>query len=371
MSPRRHFPTIACFAPLLLAVLPAVCPAAPCPAPTILIDNHTTVTTDCVATPALHVPQTTEFVGSFEGRNAARTLGGQSTYEGHVIFLEKPRAVVEGLLPPNSGLHLAAPSSTATDPSNYPVLVMYGLQSNLSWNLAYVSLLQPQYQPYYELVLLIPFVQKDGGSSKWHNYIVRMYLNWQLGVDVGIAYYGYQKRLATFGTEALPPLTSTSPTPPGSVQMSACSPTSATSGCSASSNGKQFTARMLGVGAWGPSSSLDSLDSYQAMKSILSMPVLGTCEAPNLFGGCYMFGQPAVLPIIVTNGAHMCSYFVFTWDSAQARRESAELAFLSDFSLQGGNLSPWVQQVMSNVPDGAFGVKDLNWQLTLSQACVW
>src|SRR5262245_45044487 len=94
------------FALLLPSILPAVCWGAPCPPPSVSIDESAAV--NPCSSP--HFPQPTEFEGTFDP-NDITVLGGQSKYVGHIVFASMSRSLVAGVLPLD--LRLAAASTTA------------------------------------------------------------------------------------------------------------------------------------------------------------------------------------------------------------------------------------------------------------------
>ena len=266
-----------------------------------------------------------DFEGSYD-RPGEPPINAQTRYVGDIVFANLPAAVAAAVLP--SDLQLA--TNTGAKPGLHPIVLVFGSQTNPS------SIIPPinGAPDYHEMILLIPFVQKVGGQKKWHNYVVRMYLDWQMGVDGGNLIYGYRKELGVLvrGTPA---------TQPPEFTFDVSQP-----------NAARLHAEVTGLSAWmDDSAAQTALPNYQAMKMIFDMPVLGTW--PPSYG---------------TASPYVCSYFIWKWDApAQVRSASTQLRFMSEFV---PNMTQWVGQgTMSSLADGDWGVDGLNWQLTTPKAC--
>jgi len=115
--------------------------------------------------------------------------GGQATYNGQIVFANMSRKKAEMLLP---ALKLTLAANTGAHPDVHPVFHLHGMQTQTDW------IINGQQQPvgsdYGEFMLLIPFVQIDGGPQ-WYNFAARMYLNDPGAVLLGL-YFGYRKILA-------------------------------------------------------------------------------------------------------------------------------------------------------------------------------
>jgi hypothetical protein len=98
------------------------------------------------------------------------------------------------------------------------------------------------------------------------------------------------------------------------------------------------------------SAAMTTLANYAAMKAIFLMPMLGTWP-PS-----YMITPP-----------YVCSYFVWTWNTATVRSATTTFQFLTKFV---PNMDSWVSAgTLTNLRDADFGVRGLDWQLTLPQTC--
>lgn len=76
---------------------------------------------------------------------------------------------------------------------------MLGLQGDLSWVLTDeegLRLIPSGTPPDKELILLSPYVVRSGGA-KWHNCVIRMYLDNFSAIFMGNPIYAYAKQLAT------------------------------------------------------------------------------------------------------------------------------------------------------------------------------
>lgn len=133
----------------------------------------------------------------FEGHpvppaGAVTTGGLQGTYNGVLTFANVDRTTVSQLLPENFEL---APRKTSHLPNLHPVVLMFGDPTDGAFVVSPTAI-QPTGIHYSEMILAVPFVQKQNQSGGWHTYIVRMYLDNSAAVAGGIP-YGYQKVLAS------------------------------------------------------------------------------------------------------------------------------------------------------------------------------
>ena len=265
-----------------------------------------------------------DFTGSYDSAAKEPAINTQTTWNGDIVFTNLPRSVVSNVLP--ADLQLAA--NVGDMPGQHPVVLMFGVQTNLRWVVPPI----PAGNPYNEMILLIPFVQKVGGQ-KWHDYVVRMYLDWQMGVDGGNLLYGYRKELGTLVQSAS--LTQ----PPEFIYK-------VTQG-----NAPRLTAQVTGQSAWmSDAAAKTALANYEDMKTIFGMPILGTWPAS------YATASP-----------YVCSYFVFQWDAVSVRSASTSFQFESNFV---PNMDPWVAAgTLYNLKNGDFGVTGLSWQLTSPKTC--
>jgi hypothetical protein len=278
------------------------------------------------------IPSTPGFWGAddFEGTYKPASgpmMNGTTTFNGEIVFANLPSGVVDDVLP--ADLQLAP--NVGDMPGQHPIVLVFGAQTELRSSAPLITT-EAQYGDYRELMLLIPFVRKVG-ETKWHTWVVRMYLDWQVGVDGGNLLYGYRKDLAVLARDT------PHPAPPDFV----------------------FKVSQLGVARFnapvtfgGPlldnATADTSLPNYRAMKAIFEMPILGAWPPPT--------GYPST---------YICSYFVFDWSAAFARKSSSRFQFVSEFA---PNMSQWVSRgAISNLTDGEFGVTGLVWELTMPFTC--
>src|SRR5664279_3382155 len=134
------------------------------------------------------------FVGQGIRTQALTLEGGQSTYEGSIAVTLMPRTLVQKALPNGFVLADRDPDDTV---STHPVVHMIGFQG--SPMLLLNGDVTPAPDPgYTELIVLIPYVVKQGGSSCWHSFVVGMYLNDEAAIFIGNTYYSYRKAFASF-----------------------------------------------------------------------------------------------------------------------------------------------------------------------------
>ncbi len=264
-----------------------------------------------------------DFRGSYYPQRHAVTWGGQTRFIGDAMFTNLSRSAVESILP--ADLKLA--DNISSHPLEHPVIVLFGRQTELTWHF-FDDGNVPAGEPYNEMMLLIPFVQKKGGSDKWHNYVVRMYLDWQWGVDAGNVNYGYRKEFANFEWQDF-----ATPPPVYAVKVT--------------QTATKFTADVRAKSAWmSDAAAMENLANFAALKTIFRMPVLGTW--PPSMGGTYL-----------------CTYFEWDFADSQVRRSDATYQFVSEF-VAG---MPWVGQPLSNVDEGGFGIDRVRWRLTTATLC--
>jgi len=263
-----------------------------------------------------------DFNGSFIGVNPLLVIGARTTYIGHIMVTQLPRSEVEKVL--RSGLRL---SDLATNPGTatamHPIIILAGRQTELTWNVPGWPTL-PEQNNYNELMLLIPFVTSATGT-KWHNYVVRMYLDSADAVTVGNQWWGYQKEMAAL----------TIPAATGTISVS--------QGCD-----RKFEATTTAA---------SGLANYSELQKILSMPILATLNPTS-------------------NPVDSCSYFVFDWTAAQAQPENVKMSFEKTFlspavsNPPSTGMDPWVTRgQLANSPGWAFGIQNVHWQITYAFQC--
>ncbi len=266
--------------------------------------------------------------GSYHDAGSQPDIGGSTDYDGHIVFTNLTRTVVDDVLPDD--LKLAANSE---QPAQHPVALIFGDQTNLTWTLP--GGFQMTFPGgYNELILFIPFVQKDG-TGPMHNYVVGMYLDWLDGVTGGNWFFGYRKELATF-SEATINLGSATVDTLNIQRLGA----------------DRFQASMTGSGPWlTDSQARVTLPNYPAMQEIFRMPMLGTKIAPS--GEAY----------------YVCSYFLFDWQNTSIRPARVDHAYTGEFTT---GMTSWVAAGgLTGQLEGTFAVDDLGWELTSAQACVF
>lgn len=264
--------------------------------------------------------ETQDFVGSYDEGATVEHFGGRAIYEGRVVFTNLDRSVVANLL--DSRLKLAAP----TDPqmTDHPVILMFGHQTKTTMILP-GGVQLPVGDDYRELILMIPFVQEKSGT-KWHNYVVRIYLDDFWAMVGGNQWYGYRKEEAEFTEQAASP----------QFQV-------------ASGGAARFEASVEDVGPPLTDAQAEAqLPYYPEMKTILGMPILGTLEQYP--------GDPFV-----------CSYFDFRFKDGVVQAMRSKHTFVSMFV---PDMAGFVSAgELASVPDGAWRVSNLPWQLGLAGFC--
>lgn len=300
MGARRPAPP-ACMVIMVLVALLAGCGPLP-PEP--------------VARGADHGASTTGFLGAddFKGEylpvSHGHARGGKSTYHGRIVVTNVDRALVADLLP--AGLQLAAAASAPL--AQHPLIVLMGHQTDTAWDLGGGQL--PVGQDYRELIALVPFVQRVG-SSRWHNFIVRMYLDDFAALKIGNLHYGYAKQLATFGET--PARFST-----------------------ARRGVAMHTAESTALGGWhGDQDAGTHIPNYPALKQIFDMPVLGRLDY-----GTRRF---------------VCSYFAWQYDATTVRPIDVRHTIRAPFV---NAMARWMRLgELRSVSGGAVEVRDIDWRV--------
>lgn len=204
-----------------------------------------------------------DFEGSIDRPTSDTLYQGQSNYNGRLVFVNLPRTVVDDVLPPD--LHLAS-NVSATDSDLHPIILLYGDQL-LGAYVLWGGVTWPIGANYKELIMLIPFVQHDEGT-KWHNYVVRMYLDNQPAVTAGNQHYGYFKELAALADAVLSPTASTLDVTQSALTVF------------------KWTAEAISGGFLPSAIAMGTLDNYRHAIEIMKMPLLGTLT--TLFGTSYV-----------------------------------------------------------------------------------
>ncbi len=252
---------------------------------------------------------TEHFDGSWKPRESDADWGGEAIYRGRVVFLHLERVEVEKVLP--AALQLAAKKSP-TEPELHPVVVLFGHQTE-------TKLVYPFWTPevgddYRELILLVPFVQKSG-HQRWHNYVVRMYLDDEWAIKLGNDYYGLQKLDADFEE---------TPTRFSVIREWI----------------ERFEFQSTSNGPWITDAEAEAnLANYPAMKEITAMPVIGT----------------------PTWADFICSYFEWHFAGTQVRSIEGTSEFLQPFN---AGMDSWVDLgAIPSVTDGAWQLEKFRWRI--------
>ena len=167
---------------------------------------------------------------------------------------------------------------------------------------------------------MIPFVQRDGGSGAWHNYLVRMYLDHPLPVFLGNAHYGYFKELAVFDD-------------PGTATPLKVLP------MGLETFRWTFTSSTPAVPH---SAAITTVENYQDALEILSMPILGTFTD---LGDLYS-----------------CAYWEWDMQDATVTHIDVNYQFTKPFRVTG--MASWVSAgTLNSENKGAFEMLGVNWRL--------
>lgn len=108
-----------------------------------------------------------------------------------MVLLTMPQTAVQNILP--SALSLAP--QPYTPPGTHPVFFGFTGEENVHFVFNGHKFLY--FKPYWEFVLEVPFVQKQGDAQPYF-YPVRLYLNRLAPTLVGLLGYGFPKRMARF-----------------------------------------------------------------------------------------------------------------------------------------------------------------------------
>ena len=248
------------------------------------------------------------FTGAYTLPSTPFTKGGRATYAGNVVVTNLAKRYAVSVLP--TTLELAPNASDV-----HPVLYMIGHLADTYWEIDGVDVIKGA--EYDEMILLVPFVRKRGGTL-WHNYVVRMYLNHDLAIEIGNEYYAYNK---TWGDiRSVPPRTFVW-TRDGT---------------------KMFETKLeIPEGeSWQPSEDAEaSLPNYKAIQTILSMPMVGA----------------------TSDGTLLCSFFQLDYGLAQVVPITSTHQFVRPFV---SGMEDWVALGgLSSVVDGAVRVRSLEWRL--------
>jgi hypothetical protein len=228
------------------------------------------------------------------------------------------RDLVAGVLAP--GLALAP--STLAGATEHPVILLLGTQKDLYYLEA--GVLFPAEGPYTELILIVPYTVKPPGT-KWHNHVVRMYLDNIDAIIIGNAIFAYAKEKATFDASG----DTMSVMRNGRTVFESC------------------------VEAIGPAVSVAPGQTpppgFADLQQVFEMPIVGWFFAPP---------TPAHGDLRFS-----CSYFEWDFSNATAAPAASRFTFVREFKpgMQG-----WVALgQLANAPEGAFEIRGMRWRLSL------
>jgi hypothetical protein len=251
------------------------------------------------------------YQGGFDPREYDAVDGAQSQYSGTVFAASLDRQLVSAVLPPL--VRLAAP----IDPVRlrHPVLLMFGLQDEPRGLVGGVPQVIPSARPYYELILLVPFVVRLG-KNRWHSYSARMYLDYLPPIEIGNGFYAYSKALGEF--EAF-----------GTVTETRCE------------GNTVFETDISTSGAWlNAAQAQAQWPSFAYVQRLLEMPIVGH---NSLLG-------------------YVHSYFEWDYGNAQIAAASSTFRFCQEFR---AGMQPWVDlNLLAAASDAAFSVRNVRWRLS-------
>src|SRR5271168_1232019 len=236
-------------------------------------------------------PASGQFVGTYVPNPSAAQYGGQSTYDGSIAVTVLDRAIVEQVLP--SAFALAQRTDGA---ATHPVIHLIGHQRDLMYLEDGIPV--PAFVPdYREMSLLVPFVVLSQNamspSAKWHNFVVRMYLDDLGAVEAGNTYYAYQKELAALPESDAPKI----------VNWKVLTLL----------QGDVFTSTVDRTGPWSSPSNA-SIPGLTDVQTLFAMPLVGADVDPN----------GAVTRVI-------CSYWEWDYTNAEVAQATSDHEFLQQF----------------------------------------
>jgi hypothetical protein len=256
-----------------------------------------------------------DFVGGYSPRSGDAQDGGQATYAGALVVTMLDRTLVEQVLP--AGLRLATPIAGST---RHPVIYLMGTQAAPQVLTGGVPHPVPSMPPYREMILLVPFVVGVPGVDRWHNYAVRMYLDYPGPVVIGDVIYAYGKQLASFDqTGALPDVNTQVYFPPYITRY--------------------FASDIRSTGPWRSAAvAAASLPRWPDLQEVFAMPVVGWDTL-----------------------RFVCSYWEWEYTNAEVAPVTSSHRFVESFR---AGMANWVTLgPLANAPDGAVALRGLRWRL--------
>jgi hypothetical protein len=255
-----------------------------------------------------------DYVGQHDPRLGNAVNGAQSTYEGAIVTTLLDRDLVSAILP--AGLELAAPSAGPI--ATHPVLYLLGRQNDPLGLQNGTPQRIPTARPYTELILLIPFTVRSGGSSRWHSYAARMYLDNDGAIVIGNGIYAYSKERGDFDVFG----------DTTEVRWQ---------------DNTVFSAEVTDDGNWMAASAAAApggLPGFAEAMAIFDMPIVGH----NVLLG------------------FVCSYFEWDVTNAQVAAATSSHCFLQEFR---AGMQGWVDLgFLENAENGAFKVRNVQWRLS-------
>jgi len=248
-------------------------------------------------------------------------LGASSVFNGKILFANVDRKLVEDVLPVNWSL--APPKDSAE--LCHPILIMFGDQTNAHGTIGGAPLpIGGADAAYQEMMLLIPFTQRDKGGPLWHTAVIRMYLDDATATTLGNTYYAYQKQLATL--------------------------TQSSSGIEVSIGGLlAFQATTSAPGTW-ENESVSTAKNLDDIEDILAMPLVGVVKNPLAVGGEY----------------DLCSYFRMSYQlNATTESKVRSISTAHDYFIPFvPAMASWIGlPPLGNSTGGAIEIQDLVWDL--------
>lgn len=236
-------------------------------------------------------------------------FAGSASFNGCILFSNRPRAAVAKLLP----AELEPAPNLSSTPDLHPLAFLFGDQTQGATIFGGVTL--PLGISYQELGIAIPFVRRRGGR-RLHLYVPRMYSSYFPSTWNGRNFYGYGKRMGSMSWRG-PVFLLTDEE--GALLMHAT-----------------LDAR----DDWSPAGGA-RLPHFEAMRAVFALPVLG--RKPD--------------------GGWVCSRF--DWDFDEAELRPVDACVVVDGSvLEGLDPGPY-----PDVPSGSFEVRGMTWRLSWPEAC--
>jgi hypothetical protein len=253
-----------------------------------------------------------------------RSVAGESTFDGCIVFTMWPRDDVAGVLPPELTLADVVPASAALagpgdgaaagrQARRHPVAFVFGDQRD--GRVVFARRALPLGIGYGELGLVIPFV-RHREAARVHAFVARMYSSYFPVVWDGNVRYGFAKDLALMSWQgAMFVMTSAD----GALLLHAgIAPASSWSAAPA-----------------------NALAGFVTLREVFALPMLGRRA----------------------DGVIVCSSFDWAFDAAAVRAVDAWISI--DASL-GPGLAPCD---LEGTPGGAFEVRGMRWRLSWPGAC--